>query len=217
MRDSEVNQGELARRPTQAIPLLEQFMPSHFHPANSSLQKWIVQSSEMVLDNRWARVRCDSCLLPGGRVVPDYFYWVGGDYSQIVALTPENDVILTRQYKHGVKEIVTELPVGLIDAGDESPLAAAQRELREETGFTAPNWRHLGTLNVSAGKATTQAHLFLATDAVCSEAPQLDPNEQIEVLFLPFSGVMACMVSGEIRDSGSLAAMLLALKALDKI
>src|ERR1700733_14757048 len=95
-----------------------------------SIKPWHILKSKLVFDNRWAKIRLDECELPNGQVVPNYYYWEGGDFAQVFALTTANEVILTRQYKHGVKEIVTELPAGLIDS-NETSIAAAKRELRE--------------------------------------------------------------------------------------
>src|SRR5437899_611317 len=104
------------------------------HDSGRRIHPWRVKESRLVLDNRWAKVRLDSCELPNGTLVPDYYYWEGGDFAQVFAITARNEVVLTRQYKHGVKEIVVELPAGLVGHG-ETPLAAAQRELLEETGY----------------------------------------------------------------------------------
>ena len=174
---------------------------------------WRVIQSELALSNKWAKVRCDTCELPNGTVIPDYFYWEGGDFVQIFAVTPSNEVVLTRQYKHGVKEIVTELPAGLIDRS-ETPLLAAKRELTEESGYTAPIWVNLGVLNVSSAKATTRAHVFLAKDASQTFEQQLDANEEIEVILVNSEQLHALIATREIKDSSSLATTLLASYAL---
>jgi ADP-ribose pyrophosphatase len=180
------------------------------------IRPWKVLQSELVLDNAWAKVRRDTCQLPDDGVVPDYYYWEGGDFAQIFALSRNNDVILTRQYKHGVKEVVIELPAGLINDDTETPLAAAQRELREETGYTTEHWMNLGMLNVSSAKASTRAHIFLASQAVKTVEPHVDPTEVIEVLLLNREKLIELVDCLEIRDSNSLAAIFLALKVLSR-
>lgn len=184
------------------------------HKENSRIRPWSVQESELVLDNRWAKVRRDTCELSDGRVIPDYYYWEGGDFAQVFAITPSNEVVLTRQYKHGVKEIVMELPAGLIDSNDETPLATAQRELKEETGYTGEDWVDLGVLNVSSAKATTRAYVFLTRHAVKKFEPDRDTNETIDVFLLKVEEVIEFISRGKIRDSSSIATTFLALHAL---
>jgi ADP-ribose pyrophosphatase len=168
----------------------------------------------LVLDNRWAKVRCDVCELPNGKIIPDYYYWEGGDFAQVFAITPTGEVVLTRQYKHAAKEVVTELPAGLVEPDSETPLAAAQRELREETGYIGENWVHLGTLNVSSGKSATRAHVYLTQDAIRTSDPEPDENEEIEVLLVKMDELLSLVHHNNIRDTNSIATIFLALQTL---
>lgn len=183
--------------------------------SNRSVGPWQVKKTEIVFNNRWAKVRRDTCVLPDGKVIPDYYYWEGSDFAQVFALTDESRVVLVRQYKHGVKEVVLELPAGLVSEEDASPLATARRELLEETGFEAGEWQALGKLNVSSAKATTHAHVFLATRARRIAEPKPDENEQIEVVLRTIPELLDLISAGEIRDSNSIACSLLSLRALN--
>jgi len=178
---------------------------------------WTVKDSELVLNNRWAKVRRDTCILPNGLEIDDYYYWEGGDFAQVFALTPEGQTVLVRQYKHGVKEIVLELPAGMIATSDTSPLTTAQRELLEETGFEASFWQALGTLHVSSAKATTRAYPFLARQSRWVCEPSLDEQEAIQVVLCPIPEVLSLIAGGTIRDSHSIAACFLALHALEQV
>jgi 8-oxo-dGTP pyrophosphatase MutT (NUDIX family) len=175
---------------------------------------WRILKSKLVFDSEWAKVRRDKCELPNGRVIDDYYYWEGGDFSQVFAITPKNQVVLTRQYKHGVKEIVTELPAGLIDANDESPLNAAKRELKEETGYTGENWLQIGRLNISSAKSTARAYIFITQQATKREAPHPDKNEIIEVLLIDINKIVNLIERGVICDASSVTGIFLALRNL---
>jgi ADP-ribose pyrophosphatase len=183
--------------------------------AEGQILPWRVLESELILDNRWAKVRRDSCQIASGLIIPDYFYWEGGDFVQVLALTTTNDVVLTRQYKHGVKEVVLELPAGFIDADDENPLLAAQRELREETGFAGGEWTSLGALNVSSAKATTRAFVFLAQNVSLVGTQKLDPNEEIECSQVSIPEFKKLIASRAIHDSNSIATAFLAFNVLE--
>src|SRR5439155_938694 len=154
------------------------------------IEQWQVKDSVLVLDNRWARVRRDTCILPDGTEIDDYYYWEGGDFAQVFALTSEMQVVLVKQYKHGVKEIVLELPAGMIEATERDPLITAQRELLEETGFEASQWQQLGILNVSSAKSTTRAYPYLAQDAKLLCQPHPDDQEAIQVILCPVAEVL---------------------------
>ena len=180
----------------------------------SPLQPWTVLTSELAFDHPWAKVRRDVCQIDDGTLIDGYYYWEGGDFVQICAITTDRQIVVVRQYKHGVRELVRELPAGMVDARDLSPLATAQRELREETGFESSMWIALGTLNVSSAKSTTRAHVFLALDARCAEQQELDLTERIEVELYTQPQIMELITRGEIHDSNSLATYLLALPHL---
>ena len=178
--------------------------------------KWHVRRSRLVLDNSWAKVRCDTCELPDGSTIDEYYYWEGGDFAQVFALTGDEKVVLTRQYKHAVKEVVLELPAGLIVGDLEAPLAAAKRELQEETGFVAGHWLDLGPLNVSSAKSTTRAYAFFAQEAKRISNQQLDVNEQIDVLVVPIDELLQMIRDGQIRDVNSIAITFLVLQKLGR-
>lgn len=175
---------------------------------------WRVRQTRLVLDNPWAKVRCDSCELPDGTLIDEYYYWEGANSVEVFALTPRDEVVLTRQYKHGVKEVVVELPAGFIEGNDEAPLAAAQRELKEETGFASDDWLFLGQLNVSSTKSSARAYAFLARQSQCVFKQHLDATEHIDILLPDVDRMLRMIREGEIREANSIATTLLALQVI---
>lgn len=177
------------------------------------VDEWEQLGSETALDNPYYRVRRDSFRLPSGRVVDDYLVGVLADYALVMALTPTGDVVLVRQWKQGVRHVRLELPGGMIDEGEQAAEAGI-RELREETGFVATSFEHLGSLDVDASKAANQAHMFLARGAEQLHEPDQNEMESAEIVLVPLSGIPSLIDNGEIRGSSSVAALLLALRRL---
>ena len=180
------------------------------------MKKWTIEKSEIVLDNKWMKVRRDTCLLPTGQCIDDYYLWLGNDFSMVFGLTEDSQVILVRQYKHGAGDIVLELPAGVIDKDDDTPLAAAARELREETGYEAKHYISLGELFVSSAKATTKAHCYLATGLNQITDPEPDDQEEIETQLVAISELLHMIGGGKVQDVNSIAVTFLALRKLGK-
>jgi len=178
------------------------------------MEKWTILISKRVLDERWAKVRRDTCLLPSGEVVEDYFIWEGNNFAIVFGLTNDDKVVLVRQYKHGAQDIVVELPAGLVETFDSDPQVTAARELREETGYEAEDYTHLASLFVSSAKATTVAHLYLATGLAQVASPEPDSQESIESFCVSLPELIQMIDTGEIRDVNSIATIFLALQRL---
>ena len=181
------------------------------------MEKWKVLESNRVLNETWVKVRRDTCLLPTGKVIDDYFLWEGNDFAMVFGLTHGDEVVLVRQYKHGAQEVVVELPAGLVDASDDDPQAAAVRELKEETGFEAEDYAHLATVFVSSAKATTLAHLYLATGLTKVAAPKPDGQELIESFCVSVPELINMIDTGEICEVSSVATTFLALRRLGRL
>jgi ADP-ribose pyrophosphatase len=126
--------------------------------------------------------------------------------AAIVPVTADNQVILLRQYRHSVKDILWEIPAGTRD-NDEAPLTCARRELAEETGFTAHSWQPLGELLPVPGYADERIHLFLATDLAPAHQ-SLDADELITVTPVDFDAALAMVDTGVIHDGKTVAGIL---------
>ncbi len=168
----------------------------------------------MVLDHRWYKVRREEVQLPNGRVLNDYYVSVRPEVVLVFPVTSENEVILVRQYKHGAREVLLELPGGIVDDTDASVEAAAQRELLEETGYQSAHWTKLAVIYDDPTKNTNQFHLFLAMQAYQTQGQKLDHTEDINVEKVPLADVLAKALQGEIQVANSLAIILLALEKL---
>lgn len=176
-----------------------------------TIQKWKTLASKMVFDHRWYRLRQDKVALPNGEIVDDYFVSLRPDIATILPITAAGEVVFVRQYRHGAGQIFLELPAGTFEAG-EDPLAAAQRELREETGYSADRWETISRVYNNPVKQNNCLYLFKAQPVELVGAQQLDRTEEIEVVLKPIDEVPGLIASGEISVAGSLLALLLGMR-----
>jgi ADP-ribose pyrophosphatase len=126
----------------------------------------------------------------------------------IVPLTANNEVRLVKQFRAGVEDWVIELPAGTLESG-ENPDLAAPRELLEETGDQAATWHKLGGFYSAPGILTEYLHLYLAT-GLTPGPNQLEFDEHIEVLTLPWTQAIALISRGEIEDAKTIAGLMMA-------
>ncbi|MCB9548222.1 MAG: NUDIX hydrolase [Myxococcales bacterium] len=122
------------------------------------------------------------------------------DWVNVIALTATDDVVLVRQFRHGTADLTLEIPGGMVDPG-EAPLAAAQRELAEETGYRASAWMALGVVEPNPAIQSNRCHTFLALDAAPVEAQTLDPGEIIRIESAPLASIAGLVEAGEIRHA----------------
>lgn len=193
------------------IPLC--LRPKNYLNMQKPVQKWKTLSSQMVFDHRWYRLRQDVVALPNGHIVDDFFVSLRPDIATVLPITAEGEVVFVRQYRHGIGEILLELPAGTFEVGEE-PLAVAQRELAEETGYVAKEWEAIATFYNSPVKQNNRIHLFKAQPARLTVAQQLDATEEIEVVLKPIAQIPSLIASGEICVAGTITALALGLPGL---
>lgn len=127
-----------------------------------------------------------------------------GDWVNLVALTGDRKVVLVRQHRFGVGYATLEPPGGMVDPGEDS-LAAARRELREETGYGGGRWRYLGAVEPNPAYHDHLCHHWLAEDVQREGAPQPTAGEALEVVLWSPEQVVAAARAGEIRHSLALS------------
>ena len=200
------------------LRVAKQMSPSKSHgPLRTdidSIQPWeVLDSREVFVAEPWIRISVHKVRLPDGKVVNDYHKIEFPEYVVVFAQTAGGKAVLERMYKHGVGHPSLVLPSGLIDQGEE-PLAAARRELLEETGYTSENWRPLGSFVVNGNYGCGKAHLFMAYEAHQVAQPDSGDLEDMDIITMSPSDLVKAMQSGDVVLIGSAAAIALALNPL---
>lgn len=129
------------------------------------------------------------------------------DWVNIVALTPEDEVVMVEQFRHATNTIELELPGGMMDKGETDPVAAACRELREETGYEGENARQIGCCFANPAILTNRAHTILVERALPKHELEWDSGEDIRIRLVPISQVRTLVAEGKIRHSIIVAAL----------
>jgi ADP-ribose pyrophosphatase len=178
------------------------------------LKKWKILESNFIIDNKWCRVKQDKVQLPSGLIVDDYFVNIRPEIVLILPITQNQEVVLVRQYRHGVEEILIELPAGTFDSQKEDSVEAAHRELEEETGYQAPELIPLAKIYDNPVKDKTLIHIFMAPNVTLTGKQNLDITEEIEVILVPLTEIKANILSGKIQVAGTISALFMGLEKL---
>lgn len=184
-------------------------------PNEGSAEAWERLSSEKLLQTPYFTVRSDKLRLPDGEIKDTYYVLERPDAAIIFPVTQEGTVPLVRQYRPPLERMELGLPAGLVDTG-EDPEAAARRELQEETGCAGGEWQALGTLASSPSLKDNWAYLYLARGVEKVSGQNLDEHERLDVVEVPVGEMRGLVHSGQIVSSSGVAAILLALEALEK-
>lgn len=173
--------------------------------------QWRRRSSKYLVDSPFMRLRADEVELPDGTVIDEYYVRESRGFVVAFAMTPDDRIVLVRQYRYGSDAIHLELPAGMLD-GDEEPQDCAARELLEETGYEAPSWEKVADYYVEAVRSKARAYVFVAREARRVCAPKPDASEVIETELAGFDEFRAMLHDGRIDTAHTLAA---AYRALD--
>ena len=167
--------------------------------------------SERVFDGALLKVWRDRVRLPnGGESVREYVRHPGA--VVVVAQLPDGSLLFERQFRYPLRRAFLELPAGKIDAGEDI-LVCAKRELREETGYEAAEWRHLGVMHPCIGYSDERIEIFLA-QGLTHVGHAWDEGEFLEILQLPLEVVEEHVHAGKITDAKSITALYRALPLL---
>lgn len=174
-------------------------------------QAWQTLTTEIAFQNRWLRVVVDQVVLPTGREY-EYTRLEGrGIGVGVIGFNATGEILLEREYRHGVREVVWQVPGGLATPGEDLQ-AAGLRELLEETGHApavvnAESVRYLGMIWDNPGFGTMCSHLYLAQNLVETDHPRRDPAEFVTLHWVSPAWLKEAVRTGEIRDRVVVAAV----------
>jgi ADP-ribose pyrophosphatase len=159
--------------------------------------RWRVLARTPVHDYRIFRSTTVRASHPQTGAERDYTVLDTPDWVNVIALTPADEVVLIRQYRHGADRVHVEIPGGMVDPGEDHG-AAARRELAEETGYTAAEWRHVGTVEPNPAIHNNRLYTWLALDARPTTATAMDAGEVITTFTVPLAEATKMLRDGRI-------------------
>jgi ADP-ribose pyrophosphatase len=170
------------------------------------ITKWKIHSSEVAFKAaifRYVKLKSES---PTTGKIGDFDLIQCLNWVNVIAITKDQQIVLIKQYRHGTDQVTVEIPGGAVNPNEDVRLAA-ERELREETGYTSKNWKHIGRVDANPAFMSNYCDTYLALDAEKTHEQEFDPFEEIEVYLKDKKDVRAMVTSGEITHSIVIAAL----------
>jgi ADP-ribose pyrophosphatase len=156
--------------------------------AKSRLRPWEALGTDRVYRGRIFALDRRRCVSPRHGTTHDFDVIDSCDWVNIVPITPDRRVVMVRQYRHGIAGFTLEVPGGMVDP-DESPAAAARREMIEESGYDGSDVVELGSIHPNPAFLNNRCHSFLARDVRHVRAPEFDGTEETEVVLVPLEEI----------------------------
>ena len=186
---------------------------------------WEEIRTEHILQDEWMDLRRSAYRFPDGSVFEPFYSYSRRDYVVIVAQDTEGNYLCVRQFRHGIRQVTTEFPAGGIErkggrqyggsadrSSAEDALAAARRELLEETGYESDSWQHLLTVPSNATISDNYAHLYAARDCRQVSGQSLDETEFLCVEKHSAREIETMIREGRFQQAVHITAWLLALR-----
>lgn len=174
-------------------------------------------TAEQVFSSRAFSLRRDSLSWPDRQTEETAYILEYPDWVSATAITRHGELLLVRQYRHGVRDWVLELPGGWIKPDDIDREHAIRRELLEETGHVFEQIEPLMSLSPNPGTHNNRLHTFLAIGGESLRAPRPEDDEHLEVLTIPLHEVEARLLDGALLDNGHLSCLFLGLMRLGRL
>ncbi|THU37999.1 NUDIX hydrolase [Niastella caeni] len=179
--------------------------------------KWKTIKSEYLFNDLWFTVRNDTCERPDGKLVAPYYVYEFPTWVTAFALTEDGQVILERQYRHGIGETNFELPGGCVDDTDKNYEEAIARELLEETGYAFTHYEYLGKTCANPSTNNNWMHMYLATGGKKVKGQELDDNEDIEIRLVSIEELKQLLRDNQFIQSMHVTAIFYALSKLGEL
>jgi 8-oxo-dGTP pyrophosphatase MutT (NUDIX family) len=170
------------------------------------VDSWQKEETERLGDYYIFRLRRDRSRSPQTGDSHDFFVLEAPDWINVVPVTPDGQVVLIRQYRHGVEQVTLEIPGGMVDDGEADPLEAARRELLEETGYEPAEIVPIGMVAPNPAFLDNRCYTFLARDVRQVRPPQFDGTEYIELETVPLATIPELIRSRRITHALVVAA-----------
>jgi ADP-ribose pyrophosphatase len=169
------------------------------------IKPWRRVQSQQNESYRVFSIRTDTAISPRTNKSHDFYVIESRDWINIIPITPDERVVMVKQYRHGSREITLEIPGGIVDPGD-TPQGAAARELLEETGYQSENCVQIGEVNPNPAIFSNRCFTFLARKVKKVADPTPDQAEDIETILVPLVDIPELIRQGKIDHSIVVAA-----------
>lgn len=166
-----------------------------------SLHTWERLAADIVYECRIFSLRRDRSRFSRDDAEHEFHVLESPDWCNIVPLTSDEQVVMVRQFRHGVRRYTLEVPGGMVDPEDASPLVAARREMIEESGYDAARVEPLGVVDPNPAIQANRCHSFVAYDVEHRHVPSFDSTEETEVVLVPLARIPELMRAGEITHA----------------
>ncbi len=169
------------------------------------MKRWTLTRRDILFESVPFRLRRDLLVSPRTGAEAPYFAMECADWVNVVAITPQRQIVLVRQYRFGRETFSLEVPGGVVEDG-ENPQVAGLRELREETGYDGGEVTSLGWVEPNAAIQNNRCFMYLVEGCTLQAEQELDEGEDVEVVLMDLDDLPAAVRSGEIKHALSIAA-----------
>jgi len=175
------------------------------------MYSWKTIKSDYLLRSQWLTLRADKCETARGITIDPYYVLEFPDWVQVIAFDADNRILITEQYRHASGMTCMEIPCGEMEK-NEIPLAAAKRELKEETGYTSDKFEELCCLYPNPARQNNRLYCFMAFNCTKVTEPCRDKFEVVEYSFVDIKTLMNLIDSGNFAHALHIAGILIALR-----